>query len=365
MNDYLFMIGRDPELSVLELKCYFTARNISFKIKKQAETAVLILLPELDFPKIMKDLGGTVKIGKVVDNLDNEVLYNGENNKMKYAISNYTGEDIDDLREYLKARMRDEKLKAAYKRSSRKEPFLMPNDVIRHNLMKEGFEILLYENIVAKTIAVFNPLAYEERDTKRPLQRQLHMISIRLAKILINISGAKQGDTLLDPFCGYGILLQEAMMMGINVAGVDNSLECVEASRKNLIWTKKRFNLNTEFNIYKGDSRNLSGLVKKADFAATEPYMGPLLLKIPMRNEAVKTVALLVPLYNAVLAELKKVVKNNIVMIVPRFRLYSGERIKLNFEKMLIDKGYKILREPLIYAASDSKIEREIWLFKA
>lgn len=370
MKDYIFILGRDPELSLLELASYFNARKIQFRLKVHSETAALLSLPDLDFDKVIKELGGTVKIARVVDDLDAEELYNGSSNKIKYGISVYDDSDVEELKEYVKARMRQEKLKAAYKRSSRQEPFLMPNDVIRHELMTEGFELVVYDNIVAKTIAVFNPFEYEERDKERPKNRELHMLSIRLAKILINLSMAKQGDLLLDPFCGYGILLQEAMLMGINAAGFDISRECTDASRTNLDFTMKRYKTSASYKIFNADSRQISKFIEKADSAATEPYMGPLLNKIPMKPEAIRTVQQLEPLYNDVLRELAKVVKGNIAIIVPRFRLYSGERIKFNFERMMASFGFKPVsalpevKLPIIYTASDSKIEREIWVIR-
>ncbi|MDI6737203.1 MAG: hypothetical protein QME12_01665 [Nanoarchaeota archaeon] len=370
MKDYIFILGRDPELSLLELASYFNARKVQYKIKVHSATAAILSLPGMDFAKVIKELGGTVKIARVIDNLDNEELYAGTSNKIKYAVSVYDDSDVEELKEYIKARMRQEKLKAAYKRSSRQEQFLMPNDVIRHELMSEGFELVVYDDIVARTIAVFNPFDYEKRDRERPKQRELHMLSIRLAKILINLSMAKEGDDLLDPFCGYGILLQEAMLMGINTLGFDISRECAEASKVNLAWVVKKYHLNANYKIFNADSRRISRFIEKADSAATEPYMGPLLNKIPMKPEALKSIQQLEPLYRDVLRELSKVVKGNIAIIVPRFRLYSGERIKFNFERMLSSFGFKPysalpeVKLPIIYTASDSKIEREIWVIR-
>jgi len=370
MNDYIFILGRDPELSLLELVSYLKARNILYKIKASTKVAVLVSLPELDFPKMIAELGGIVKIARVLDDVDAEALYNGKSNKIKYGVSVYDDEDVSELKEYLKDRMKQERLKATYKRSSRKEQFLMPNDVIRHNLLNEGFELVVYDNIIARTIAVFNPFKYEQRDKERPKQRELHMISIRLAKILINLAMAKKGILLLDPFCGYGILLQEAMLMEINTAGFDLNRECTDASKSNLLWTAKHYNCTANFRIFNSDSRHLSRYLEKADCAATEPYMGPLLKKIPVKSEAIKTITELQPLYKDVLRELAWVVKGHIVIIVPRFRLYSGERIKFNFEKMLAELGLKPvslipeIKMPIIYTATDSKIEREIWVLR-
>ncbi|MCG2719179.1 MAG: site-specific DNA-methyltransferase, partial [Nanoarchaeota archaeon] len=89
-----------------------------------------------------------------------------------------------------------------------------------------------------------------KRDLTRPKQRPKHMISIRLARILINLSGAVEDSVLLDPFCGYGILLQEAMLMGLNVFGIDRSYECVNASEINIRWLKKKYNVKKDLKLY-------------------------------------------------------------------------------------------------------------------
>ena len=196
------------------------------------------------------------------------------------------------------------------------------------------------------------------------------MISIRLAKILINLAMAKPGSLLLDPFCGYGILLQEAMLMNINTAGFDINRECADASKANLMWTASA---TTALQIT-GYSIQTAGIfqesLKKQTAQQQRTLHGTLLKKIPVKSEAVKIIAELQPIYRDVLRELAWIVKGHIVIIVPRFRLYSGERIKFNFEKMLHDfslKPVEMLPEikmPIIYTATDSKIEREIWVLR-
>lgn len=45
---------------------------------------------------------------------------------------------------------------------------------------------------------------------------------------MINISGIKEG-VLLDPFCGIGSILQEAVLMGFDIRGVDIDKNCIDA----------------------------------------------------------------------------------------------------------------------------------------
>ncbi|MFH0798162.1 MAG: DNA methyltransferase [Candidatus Woesearchaeota archaeon] len=363
MKDYIFIFGRDPMLSYLEMKSYFGARKIEYSIVDESEHGVVVKLStKLDFGKMIKDLGGTSKIAEVVDDLDSIELYAGRSNKIKYAVSAYDADD-EGVKDYLKKRMKGEKLKATLKHSKKKEDFTSPSESV--NILKEGFEIVMFKDRIAKLIALFNPLEYKRRDTERPAQRPLHMISIRLAKILINLAGAKENDIVLDPFCGIGVLLQEALLMNMNVIGLDVSGTCVDDSRKNLAWTSEKFKTSGGHKVFKGDARELSKFVRSVDVAATEPYMGPFMKTIPTPEVARNIMRKLRPMYDDVLKELKKVVKGRIAIIVPRFRLYNGQRVAMGFDRMLEEHGFVYDKAcPIIYIAVKSKIEREIWVIE-
>jgi tRNA G10 N-methylase Trm11 len=267
------------------------------------------------------------------------------------------------MREYLKERLKKDKLKGMLKTSKRKDPYLSPTE--SKTVLKNGFEVVLFEKYVGIVDAVYDPADYKKRDSERPRQRPLHTISIRLAKILINLTGAKPGQKLLDPFCGIGVLLQEAMLMGLDVCGIDKSLKCVNDSLVNLRWVAKRYNLKTKFCVVKGDSRFVDKHVKKVDVVATEPYMGPFLKKLPTPENARKIVKELTLLYEMLLNSLGKVVRGKVAIVVPRFRLYDNRRIKINFNKLATNAGFKVVKGfPLTYVAVKSKIEREIWVLK-
>ncbi|MBU2589290.1 MAG: hypothetical protein KJ939_05775 [Nanoarchaeota archaeon] len=360
--EYILTFGRNPELSLLELKIFLNSRNIGFKLLDFSELAAVLELPELDFEDMISKLGGTLKIARVID-INNEELYSGTGKKIKYGISVYSDTDTSQIKAFVKKQMKSFRLKAMLKSSKRSLPFLSPTEVLNFRLTNEGFELVVFKKYIGKTIALYNPKEIEKRDLTRPKQRPKHMISIRLARILINLSGAVEDSVLLDPFCGYGILLQEAMLMGLNVFGIDRSYECVNASEINIRWLKKKYNVKKRSKIVRGDSQELSKYIKKVDYVATEPYMGPLIKKLPTKGEAIKILKELEPMYLRVLKELKKVVRKNIVIIAPRFRLYTGQRLSLDFDKLLKESRLKAMRGmPLIYTAPKSKMEREIWI---
>lgn len=364
----MFILGRDPELSLLELKSYLDARKIKHELVDYSEKAAFLKMPQLDFGAMIKDLGGTSKIGEVFEDSDNINLFNTTSNKIGYAISVYDDTDVDDFKVELKQRFKEERLKANLKNPSHEDGFLGPSEVVKHELLTKGFEILVCNGIYAKTIAVFNPFEYESRDKARPAQRPLEMVSIRLAKILINLSGAKPGMKVLDPFCGIGVILQEAMLMNIDSIGIDISKEAFIASLKNVEWTKTKFRCNVNAKVLNSDSTKPFNV--KADCVATEPYLGPLLKKIPMEKEAIKIAAELKVMYDSLLRSLSHSVRGKIAIVTPKFRLYSGKRITLGFEQIAESNGYKVskilpkINLPLTYLGQRAIIEREIWVLE-
>lgn len=55
-----------------------------------------------------------------------------------------------------------------------------------------------------------------------------------LARVLVNLSALKPGESIIDPFCGTGGILIEAGLCGISVNGFDMQKEMVKGCKKNL-----------------------------------------------------------------------------------------------------------------------------------
>lgn len=364
MKEYMFVFGRDPELSYFEVLSYFQSNNIKFEVNLQSEYITTFLLENINPKKIISELGGTVRIGEIISSPNN--VYLGEKNRIKYAISEYDDTDTEELRDKIKSHFKKQKLKAVLK-NPRRERFLMPHEVLHHKLIDEGVEFLVFNNLVAKTIAVFNPFEHEERDTKRPYNDYLKTISIRLAKIMINLSQVKENETLLDPFCGYGLILQEALLRNINVLGVDNDKKSVEASEENLAWLKKNYKFRASWKLFNKDCRKISRFLKNADAVATEPYLGPFLQRQPSEKEAMKIKNELEKLYSDLLQELQKAVTGKIAIIIPRFRTNNEKIISLDFLKIANKNNFKAYilegtKMPILYLTG--RIQREIWVLE-
>ena len=357
MMEIMFILGRDEELSFLELVSYFKAREINFNIMKREKEIVFVSLPNLDFDKVINELGGTVKIGKVFDNIEEFEFFD----KAKIGISIY--KKGGDLEEQIKSIFKKQNLRYVLKRP--KENAFTPTEIIKQDLVDNGFEFLVSGNKTARTIAVYNPFLYKQRDEQRPFIDERKISSIRLAKILINLSMTPKG-TLMDPFCGYGTILQEAMLLGLDVKGLEVDNGTVEKCIKNLKWIKKQHDLKSDFGVLQGDSRKLSYLFKSADAIVTEPYLGPFLKKKPSKEEAEKIVKDLEKIYSGFFKEARKVLKGKMVIVFPRF-LIENKEIKIS-QDVFKKAGFNIfsvseeIRIPIKYDVEGGKLQREIYV---
>jgi len=353
MKSYIFILGRDPELSIKELFAYLKTQKLNYSVQDSSDIALILQLPSINANNLIKDLAGIQKIGIEIDSFDN--LYEGTKNKVRFAISNYTNDKsmVDELKNYFKK----EGIKATIKKSHHEDQeYLTPSEA------SSVVEVIQYKNKLFKSLAIFNPKEYKIRDLQRPVQRPLHTISIRLAKFLINLSEVKKNETLLDPFCGIGTILQESLLMNINVIGIDKEKFCIEASKKNIAWLKSRYNIQNSYNLIQSDSRNSDKKISSVDVVVTEPYMGPFMKSFPTEIEIKKILSELVPLYRELLISLQKITKKNIVVITPLFRAKSKRHFKLNIAPFI--NSHFQADSPILYTTPTSKMHREIWIIR-
>ncbi len=93
-------------------------------------------------------------------------------------------------------------------------------------------------------------------------------MSPKLARCMVNLTGVKKGDLVLDPFCGTGGILLEAGIMGLKVIGVDIDEKMVNGTIKNLNYCGIK-----DYNVFQGDARKIS-LPNKVNAIATDPPYG-------------------------------------------------------------------------------------------
>jgi tRNA G10 N-methylase Trm11 len=223
-------------------------------------------------------------------------------------------------------------------------------EVLKKNLVENKAEVLLCigkeETWVATTVAVHNPFEFQKRDIYKPNQRKIFAMPPRLARIMVNLSSCTPGKVLLDPFCGVGTLLQEALLARAKVVGVDINPWCVKAANENLEWLRREYSLEgAEFRVLQGDVSRLAQKIgqETVDCIVTEPDLGPALRQVPTGPYALKIIQKLEPLYFGFVEEAYRVLKRNgrLVLVTPYINTRSGQSVTMSIGEKLGNCGFK------------------------
>ncbi|MFA5070877.1 MAG: methyltransferase domain-containing protein [Candidatus Pacearchaeota archaeon] len=340
----VFILGRNVELSVEEVKSFLEKSEISFKIISKVSNGILVET-EKKIENVVDKFGGVISIGEVIaegkfeeitKQLDKQELYFGKGNKLNYVVFDFGGKDFEDIRNYLKYRFKDEKVKATEKKITGRVKLQDGSDAVKvlSNLIDVQF--FVFGNCFGKITEVCDYGKIEKRDMEKPVRRNELSISPRLAKILINLSQVKSNETLLDPFCGIGVVLQEALLQKIKVVGIDVDKKAINGAKENLKWFK--FD-EKNYKLFNGDSSKIK--ISKVDGIATEPDLGELQKRVPSPQATKKILGEFEKLIIDVINNLKKDVNGKIVFTAPL--VFSGKKkFSCDFEKISSQTGLKI-----------------------
>lgn len=174
---------------------------------------------------------------------------------------------------------------------------------VEHNKLtgENSWELVFVKDgaktIVAQTVKAQDIASYTMRDRGRPKRdTRVGMLPPKLAQIIVNLAVGKLPEdklesvckipagekipkpyfaqTILDPFCGTGVILQEALLMGYDVYGTDLEPRMVDYSGENLDWLDSQFALNqTTMRIEQGDATEHTW-DPRPGFVASEVYLG-------------------------------------------------------------------------------------------
>jgi tRNA G10 N-methylase Trm11 len=388
MPTELFISGKNWRLSLAELTAYFKAREIKFEIEFFSREYFVISFEKTLDAAALADLGGTIKIGEVktklstetvkeafmqknkqaqsqiIDSLASSGLVDGmakAPEKVFFGVSVYCAENTlcpfsRVIQRFVGSALKGE-LAGFGKKSrfmgfskDRKQAQLSHVEVLKKNLVENKAEVLFCigrnETWVATTIAVHNPFEFQKRDIYKPNQRAIFGMPPRLARIMVNLSSCTAGKVLLDPFCGVGTILQEALLARARVVGMDVNPWCVKAANENLEWLKKEYDLaDADFRVLQGDvSRLVSKIGQETmDCIVCEPDLGPALRQVPTGPYALKIIQKLEPLYFGFVEEAYKALKaeGRLVLVTPYIRTRSGQSVMMPIGKEAEKAGFK------------------------
>ncbi|HRT03325.1 MAG TPA: DNA methyltransferase [Candidatus Diapherotrites archaeon] len=383
---YLFLLGRDSDLSKLEISVYFKANDINYQIVENHYKYLLIdFKQEINLNKIILELGGITRIAQtffVSENVSPSFLSKFDfefytNFNFSVSSIDLNNNEIEQIIYILKQHFKQEKVKAVYKKP-KSENIVSPDDFFSWKLNNNGFELVIVKAhgkyYFSKSLFCFDSKLNVFKDTKRPSIKQLYSTSFRLSQIMINILGLKKGKTILDPFCGAGTFLIQGLCLGYNVIGIDKDTEMCKTAKDNVLWAIKQFNLKNSFKIINGDATSLN---ITADGVVFEPYMGPFLNKLPSSGTAKAILKQLNSLYFDLFKNLSNNLKTGtrIVCILPEFKtnnnkiygIYKNVYEKNNFGLVNVSEINKDLdlKNPIFYTTpSGTKINRYIYVLE-
>ena len=376
--------------------------DIAHRFISLMKESVVIEISNDQKQQMITRLAGTTKISKVAsesntDSIDKMITqydwgFEGkQKRKLKFSLDvlNYSARNEEELRKFRSWLKGIVKRTASLKSIKAEYEDLSLSDLYReHRTKKQDSHLHIVFHMDNKTNTVYlcsehifsNPMDLKKRTDDRPVKDFSIMSSLRFARMLVNISGTKPGETILDPFCGIGTILGEAMAIGCNGIGVEIEKSRVSDARQNLKWYKEKYypDLPLSFKIFEGDSTRLSQVIDKKQFAEKNNVgngtrFGTALRGTPTDAEVKHSKSILDPLYNSFFGELFEMLPDNakIVIILPEFITKEGKSYKLkidnlrNFQTVNPTKGLDMeLSMPIECSEDWNYISRKLYILQ-
>ncbi len=371
---YFFECGNFFEISLAELSAVFESYGFpKDSIKRVSNSMLLVESNTLErdvLNRVFNRLGGFIRFGEVIGDLDSFLTPYFERKKIVYGIS-VLGEseiqikEIQRLANELKRGFRSSKISTRFILPKRKE--LNAAQVINNHVIENGFELCIFESnsgrMYGNTLGIQDIYSFVKRDIDRPsVDFDMGVLPQKLAHIMCNLTGLKEG-VLWDPFCGSGTILMEAAVLGFDIIGSDIDLGALESVNKNIEWLSKEGLINDiKYNIFHLDIHKVERRIVKdlkdtgINAVVCEPFMGPpqkRMLSEAKAQDLLESVRnLYVSLFNVINEVGHKGFK--VVLIVPSYRTTKGW-LTFNISE-LVGKKWDILNRE--YGAGDLKWKR-------
>ena len=386
---YVAIAGRQPLISLAEIQALYdkAARLVGKKL-------VFFEIDEDGEENISPDinrLGGSLKLGRFFDTDFNKLAKflatAHPEGKITLGISDFSKQKKSGL-----AKQKSMELKRSLARMGRSARVITSNEpeissaTAHHNQLGEKagcFEIFLIDHEIYLSLGTQNITAYTERDQARPARdAKVGMLPPKLAQILINLCGKlPEGARVLDPFCGTGVVLQEAAIMGYVPYGTDLNERMVEYSKKNLSWlfnerNQKRFKILPDLIQKKDQILNAISVGDATSFTwegeidavAFEGYLGTPMSKPPVdikfKTEKAKCKEIAMGFLKNITPQIKS--GTPVVMALPAWLRENGKYAGLNILDEIQEMGYNfekfqdLSQSDLLYYREGQIVAREI-----
>lgn len=385
---HFLVFGAHPKLSLAE---FLAVKNSSTE-PILCGPAAIIEASDWSGSALMERLGGTVKLGEIVESvpiedfnakiLSNIIQETPRGDRIVFGLTVFGGTPV--------FKKKTEKLGIAVKRdltsvgksvrwvTSENGGPLSPAAVAKMHLSDEGYDFsLLVHNqkvYIGLTTNVQDADAWSLRDYGRPERDDKNgMLPPKLARMMVNLSKLPTNGILLDPFCGSGTVLMEAALAtdASLIIGSDIEAEQISATEKNLEWMMQKELIprgQNRFQIFKTDVRDLAKTLKKSslDAVVTEGFLGPLLTGHETKETLEANADKIASLWRESLKIFHSLMKPNglLVGVWPAFKSSHGiARVDLSTE--MEELGFKeTTSDLLLYYREGQRIMRRIVILK-
>ncbi len=372
--EYLAVLGRQSEISLAELGAQFS------KVKQISDHLALF---STNNPVDIDKLGGSLKIAKKLDKKPLDYLMNLPEGKITFGLSDYS--DNATMKSVKMESLKLKKILVRHGRSIRvvenKEPVLNTATSLHNGLSAKKdrkLELIKYNNDWFKVIGIQDIDAYSERDQKRPARdAKVGMLPPKLAQILINLCGPLKPELcILDPFCGTGVVLQEALLMGYRAYGTDLNERMVEYTKKNLQWLESQNLLTTNmsrpekdfFVVSVGDATSFKWQ-QPIDAVACEGYLGKPMSQIPtdikLKEQKQECSAIILGFLKNLADQIET--GTPVVIATPAWLRENGKYSRLENIDEIENMGYNVnnkSREGLLYHREGQIVARDILILR-
>ena len=391
---YLAVLGRQPEISIAELEAQFSTGPADFVSPKNG-LCIFGGPPTKSSPVDIERFGGILKFAISLEVTPIEYLMGVPEGKITIGVSDYSKGATRKTAEIEALKLK--KMLVREGRSVRvvenKDAALSTATSLHNGLSGKNerkVELIKTDDGWYRVIGVQDIDAYSRRDQARPARdAKVGMLPPKLAQILINLCGPlPEGATVLDPFCGTGVVLQEALLMGYRAYGTDVSERMVEYAGRNLNWllsSRSRSRLSSQgsleqarrpslcsesnqFQVAQGDATSFTW-DQPIDAVACEGYLGRPMSQIPpeikLKAEKQECQAIILGFLKNLAGQIRP--GTPVVIAAPAWLRENGEYSRLNILDEIEDMGYNVnnkTREGLLYSREGKIVARDILILR-
>jgi tRNA G10 N-methylase Trm11 len=366
MHVYLIELGAIPELSEAELRA-LVQEEATFD--RTGQTMTITTQEPLDVQSIVARAGGLMTISEKIGSLPGdqptwlaEYLLNVvPEGKITFGLSGMSD----------KVGIQTKKLIKQEGRSVRFVSVKNTAAIIHNKLEETGTHIRQFNGYLYVTRGVHDFETMFARDEERPaVDSRSGMLPPKLARMMINLSGVSMDGTVLDPYCGSGTVLMEAMHIGIkHILGSDISEKAVKDTNTNVSWLAGRLGYEGHPEVRVLDVRAMQSAyeAESLDAIVAEPYMGQPKKGNEKKETLKHEINDLQALYYDMLENARAVLKTGGTMVFakPRFWFEDGW-LTIDWSRGLKDFGFEVEKllpydDMVLYAREGQLVGREIW----